>query len=175
MILGFFPKKAAFPPFFRHSRPEAGRAAVLKCAAFLPPKKPRQKEMSAGRRCSHSTGVRRAPSPLFLKTEEISARTRPGKEPGQWQYALPAREVSSKAALWGEMGPVAVPGVQRTPSPLFLKTEEISARTRSGKEPGQWQYAGTALPRFCSMAAVRSRKIRLCRNRRRNNSSSSPL
>ena len=110
MILGFFPKKAAFPPFFRHSRPEAGRAAVLKCAAFLPPKKLRQKGMSAGRRCSHSTGVRRAPSPLSLKTEVISAKTRPGKEPGQWQYALPAREISSKAALWGGMGPVTVPG-----------------------------------------------------------------
>ena len=110
MILGFFPKKAAFPPFFRHSRPEAGRAAVLKCAAFLPPKKLRQKEMSVGRRCSHSTGVRRTPSPISRKPEEISARTRPGKEPGQWQYALPAREISSKAALWGGMGPVTVPG-----------------------------------------------------------------
>ena len=139
MILGFFPKKAAFPPFFRHSRPEAGRAAVLKCAAFLPPKKLRQKEMSAGRRCSHSTGVRRAPSPLFLKTEEISARTRSGKEPGQWQYALPAREISSKAALWGGMGPVTVPGVRRAPSPLSLKTEVISAKTRPGEGLGQQQ------------------------------------
>lgn len=135
MILGFFPKKAAFPPFFRHSRPEAGRAAVLKCAAFLPPKKLRQKEMSAGRRCSHSTEVRRAPSPLSLKTGEISARTRSGKEPGQRQYALPAREISSKAALWGGMGPVTVPGVRRAPSSLFLKTgrfrrEQGQARDR---------------------------------------------
>ena len=80
-----------------------------------------------------------------------------------------------KSRALGRNGTRDSTGVRRAPSPLFLKTEEISARTRSGKEPGQWQYAGTALPRFCSMAAVRSRKIRLCRSRRRNNSSSSPL
>ncbi len=171
MILGFFPKKAAFPALFPAFPARSRPGSSLEMCGFPPAEKvpskgnvggtPVQpqyrgtacplpslpenggdfgenkvrqrtgavavrppcagdfvKSRALGRNGTRdSTGVRRAPSPLSLKTEEISARTRPGKEPGQWQYALPAREISSKAALWGGMGPVTVPGYGAGPIP----------------------------------------------------------
>ena len=142
MILGFFPKKAAFPPFFRHSRPEAGRAAVLKCAAFLPPKKLRQKEMSAGRRCSHSTGCTACPLPSLPENGgdfgENKARRGIGAVTG---HSPPQWEISSKAALWGGMADVAVRRYGASvplplPEPGRFRREQGQAKNRgSGSTP----------------------------------------
>ena len=118
MILGFFPKKAAFttlfPAFPARSRP----GSSLEMCGFSPAEKAPSKGNVGGTPVQPQyRGTARRSSPLFLKTEEISARTRSGKEPGQWQYALPAREISSKAALWGGMGPVTVPRYGTGPIP----------------------------------------------------------
>ena len=132
-----FPEKSGasrpFPAFPARSRP----GSSLEMCGFSPAEKAPSKGNVGGTPVQPQyRGTARRPSPLFLKTGEISARTRSGKEPGQWQYALPAREISSKAALWGGMGPVTVPRYGASVLPSLPENGgdfgENKARQRTG-------------------------------------------
>ena len=84
MILGFFPKKAAFPALFPAFPARSRPGSSLEMCGFSPAEKAPSKGNVGGTPVKPQyRGTARQSSPLSLKTEVISAKTRPGEGSGQ--------------------------------------------------------------------------------------------
>ena len=111
MILGFFPKKAAFPALFPAFPARSRPGSSLEMCGFPPAEKAPSKGNVGGTPVQPQYRGTACPLPSLPENGgdfgENKARrgigTVTGHSPPQW-------EISSKAALWGGMGPVTVPG-----------------------------------------------------------------